>query len=211
MCNMDDQLGSDAFFLQYPDYIPPPNSVFIRDYINKHVTAAWSVYWNLIPDIQAAAGLITTAFKNGNKLLLCGNGGSAADCQHLAGEFIPMGLPAIALTTDTSAITAIGNDRDFDEVFSKQVEAIGTCFGYADVLLAISTSGKSTNVIKAIEQANLLDMKIIGLTGESGMGGKLCDVQIKVPSTNTQHIQECHLMIEHLIWLLVKETMNADN
>jgi len=179
-------------------------NTFVRQYIQDHITTQWKVYFETIQDILDAADLITTAFKNGNKLLLCGNGGSAADCQHLAGEFVPMGLPAIALTTDTSAITAIGNDDEFPAIFGRQIEAIGV---EGDVLLCISTSGKSANVRYAAYVAGRRGIHVIGLTGQNGLSAAKREVLIKVPSTNTQHIQEAHVMIEHLIWLLVKEAL----
>ena len=182
-------------------------NAFVRQYIQDHITTQWKVYFEIIQDILDAADLITTAFKSGNKLLLCGNGGSAADCQHLAGEFVPMGLPAIALTTDTSFITAYSNDVDFHEVFVKQVESISKP---GDVLLGISTSGKSANILRGLSEARNFNMVTIALTGQDGLKahiGNLVDVQIKVPSTNTQFIQEAHGMIEHLLWLLVKEAL----
>lgn len=138
----------------------------------------------------------------GGKLLLCGNGGSAADCQHMAGEFINRflidrpALPAIALTTDTSSITAIGNDSDFADIFSRQVEALGNS---GDVLLGISTSGNSQNVINAMFKAKETGLFKIGLTGEGG--GKIaafCDILLSVPSRHTPLIQEIHLAAEHL-------------
>ena len=177
----------------------------LRRYISNSIEVKWNVSFDCADDILAAAKLITQAFKNGNKLLLCGNGGSAADCQHMAAEFVPMGLPAIALTTDTSAITALGNDIGFDKVFSKQVEAIGT---KSDVLLVISTSGKSANVKWAAGVGKFNGLSVIALTGENGLlVVNECDVNIKVPSTNTQHIQEAHAMIEHILWQLVKEAL----
>lgn len=156
--------------------------------------------------IENAINILINAFKNGNKLLICGNGGSAADSQHFAAEFTGRyemertPLPAIALTTDTSALTAIGNDYSFDVVFSKQVEALGTT---NDVLLGISTSGNSGNVIKAIEVAHAKGMKVITLTGKDG--GKIdkilkdSDVNICVPANRTARIQEVHLVVLHTI------------
>lgn len=158
------------------------------------------------PSVEKAINLLTTAFKAGNKILICGNGGSAADSQHFAAEFTGRyemertPLPAIALTTDTSALTAIGNDYSFDVVFSKQVEALGTA---GDVLLGISTSGNSGNVIKAMEVAHAKGMKIIALTGKDG--GKIDkllkaeDVNICVPVNRTARIQEVHLLVLHTI------------
>lgn len=155
--------------------------------------------------ILLAADLIGDAFDRGHKLLLCGNGGSAADCQHMAAEFtsrltldfVRPGLPAIALTTDSSFLTAYANDFDFPGVFARGVEALGKP---GDVLLGISTSGNSKNVVQAVQQAKMLGMQTIALTGAGG--GKLADVVdviISVPSKATQHIQEAHLAIEHLI------------
>jgi D-sedoheptulose 7-phosphate isomerase len=156
--------------------------------------------------VVSAATLLATAFKNGNKLLICGNGGSAADSQHLAAEFTGRyemertPLPAIALTTDTSALTAIGNDYSFDVVFSKQVEALGC---KDDILFAISTSGNSGNVIKAIEAAQKKGMQIIAMTGKDG--GKIDkmlginDINICAPANRTARIQEIHLVVLHTI------------
>jgi D-sedoheptulose 7-phosphate isomerase len=156
--------------------------------------------------VTTAATAIASAFKNGNKLLICGNGGSAADSQHFAAEFTGRyemertPLPAIALTTDTSALTAIGNDYSFDVIFSKQVEALGSS---GDILFAISTSGNSGNVIKAIEAAKQKSMIIIAMTGKDG--GKIdkmlgaADVNICAPANRTARIQEIHLLVLHTI------------
>ena len=160
----------------------------------------------MVEPIVAAVNLIVEAFQSGKKLLICGNGGSAADAQHLAAEFTGRfeiertPLPAIALTTDTSALTAIGNDYGFDVVFSKQVEALGQA---GDVLYAISTSGNSGNVIKAIEVAHAKGMHVIGVLGRDG--GKIAqmlhakDVNLCVPVNRTARIQEVHLLILHTI------------
>lgn len=159
--------------------------------------------------ILVAAQLIANAFRSGGKLLLCGNGGSAADCQHMATEFVSRltpdferpGLPAVALTTDTSFITAYANDYEFKGVFARQVQALGKP---GDVLIAISTSGDSLNVVKAVEAAHQAEMRTIALTGSGGQLGKLASVCIAVPSTNTQYIQETHLAIEHVLCDLVE-------
>lgn len=159
--------------------------------------------------ILAAARTIANAFRAGGKLLLCGNGGSAADCQHMAaelvsrltGDFHRPGLPAIALTTDTSFLTAYANDYDFEGVFERQVRALGKS---GDVLLGISTSGGSSNVVRAMEAAASLGMGTISLTGLGGRMGSIADVAIAIPSTNTQLIQEAHLAIEHLVCDLVE-------
>jgi len=159
--------------------------------------------------ITEAAAVITEAFRAGGKLLICGNGGSAADCQHMAAEFVSRltkdferpGLPAIALTTDSSFLTAFANDCGFDGIFARQVQALGRP---GDVLLGISTSGNSPNVIQAVELARATGMRSIALTGAGGRLPKLADVAISVPSDDTQHIQEAHLAVEHVICMLVE-------
>lgn len=155
-----------------------------------------------------AARVTSDAMHNGSKLLVCGNGGSAADSQHIVAEFVSRltvdrpALRAVALTTDTSILTAIGNDYGFDTVFSRQVEALGR---EGDVLLAISTSGNSRNCIKALEQACQLGMTTIAFTGNGG--GKmaaLADINVIVPSTITMNIQESQLALEHIFCMLVE-------
>ena len=162
------------------------------------------------PDsIRAAAQLIAETFKSGGKVLLCGNGGSAADCQHMAAEFVNRltkdferpGLPAIALTTDTSFLTAFTNDCGFEGIFERQLQVLGKP---GDVLIGISTSGNSANLIRAIEAARKAGMHTIVLAGISGRLVEMADVTISVPSANTQHIQETHLAIEHIICDLVE-------
>lgn len=150
-----------------------------------------------------AARMISLCLANKGKLLLCGNGGSAADAQHVAAEFVNRfllerpPLAAIALSTDTSILTAVGNDYSFEQVFSKQVLALGQP---GDVLLAISTSGSSPNILEAIRAARERDMRVIGLTGKTGgdMAG-LCDIPLNVEHPSTPVIQEVHLAVEHLI------------
>jgi D-sedoheptulose 7-phosphate isomerase len=156
--------------------------------------------------IAAAIDLMFGALSNGNKILACGNGGSAADCQHFAAELVGrfererFPLPALALTTDTSIMTAVGNDYSYKEIFSKQVQAFGQA---GDVLLAISTSGNSANVVAAVEAALEREMRIVLLTGKDG--GELArlltdaDVNICVPHTRTARIQEVHLVTIHCI------------
>lgn len=160
----------------------------------------------MLEPIADAVKLIVNAFQSGKKMLICGNGGSAADAQHFAAEFTGryemerMPLPAVALTTDTSALTAIGNDYGFDVVFSKQVEALGQS---GDILYAISTSGNSGNVIKAIEVAKARGMHVIAMVGKDGgkiakmLGGN--DVNLCVPAQRTARIQEVHLLTLHTI------------
>ena len=161
--------------------------------------------------IVAAADLVAQAFRAGGKLLLCGNGGSAADCQHMAAELVSRltksverpGLPAIALTTDTSFLTAFANDCGYDGVFERQVQALGRP---GDVLIGISTSGNSPNVVRAVRRARTDGLVSIVLSGVGGVLASLADLAIEVPSTDTQHIQEAHLAIEHLIcWLVERE------
>ena len=169
---------------------------------------------NLLDQIVQAATLVTNAYKNDKKTLLAGNGGSAADAQHIAGEFVSRfyfdrpGLPSIALTTDTSVITAIGNDYGYEKLFSRQVQALGNT---GDVFIGISTSGNSPNVIKALELCKEKGITTIGLTGITG--GKmndLCDLCIKVPSPETPRIQEAHILIGHIICCIVEEEIFAE-
>jgi D-sedoheptulose 7-phosphate isomerase len=163
---------------------------------------------NLSATIVEVAEAIADALANGNKLLVCGNGGSAADAQHLAAELVGRflmerrGLPAIALTTDTSILTAVGNDYGFDKVFLRQVEALA-CRG--DVVLGISTSGNSENVYQALACANDLGCMTVGLLGRSG--GKIAElvsVDLTVPADETPHIQEAHGTIVHMLCHLVE-------
>ncbi|MGE5247219.1 MAG: SIS domain-containing protein [Verrucomicrobiota bacterium] len=152
--------------------------------------------------IITAAQSIAEAFKAGRKLLLFGNGGSASDAQHIAAEFMNRflierpPLPAIALTTDTSVLTSIANDYSFDEVFSKQVKALGK---KGDVALGITTSGSSANVLKALRAAKKLGMVTIALTGEAGKAATLADIALQVPSRSTPRIQEAHIVVGHIL------------
>ena len=167
-------------------------------------------------NIVLAALCVANAFKKGKKLLLCGNGGSAADSQHIAAEFVGRfqherrPLPAIALTTDTSALTAIGNDYDFEQVFSRKVMAYG---GEGDILIAISTSGNSKNVLDAVRKANEKGLKTISLVGnEGGPIGFETDITICVPSKKTARIQESHIFVAHYICELAElKIMEEDN
>ena len=162
-----------------------------------------------IDSILLAASLIADVFKSGGKLLLCGNGGSAADCQHMATELVSLlskdferpGLPAIALTTDTSFLTAYSNDRCFAGVFERQVQALGKP---GDALIGISTSCRSTNVIRAVQAAKETRMSTIALTGSDGLLGEMANIAIQVPSNCTQYIQEAHLAIEHILCDLIE-------
>jgi D-sedoheptulose 7-phosphate isomerase len=157
--------------------------------------------------IFEAALLITGCLRNGGKVLFFGNGGSAADAQHLAAELVGRfvreraGLPAIALTTDSSILTAVGNDYGFEQVFARQIQALGRP---GDVAVAISTSGNSANVLEGVKQARKRNLKTIGLTGkDGGTLAQKADVAITIPSTSTARIQECHIAIGHLFCELV--------
>lgn len=188
------------------------------DHLNDSMRAKQGIIDQQLENIYRAADILVQAFRAGNKVLLCGNGGSAADCQHMATEFMagmytPGGLPAIALTTDTSFLTAYSNDSDFDGVFASQISALGVP---GDILICISTSGNSQNVIIASGEAERIGMPIIALVG--GDGGRLLKVMrnfkhpqsnvlITIPHDNTQIIQECHLAIEHIIVDLVEREM----
>jgi D-sedoheptulose 7-phosphate isomerase len=164
---------------------------------------------NALHEILAqAANTAASALKDGRKLMIAGNGGSAADAQHLAAEFVSRlvedrpAMRAVALTTDSSALTAIGNDYGFERVFARQIEALGQA---GDVFMGISTSGKSPNVLRALELCRATGIATIGLTGR--MGGKMppfCDYCLRIPSEVTMHIQEAHLALEHIFCMLVE-------
>lgn len=186
----------------------------IRSYLTETAAAATRTAEACADDIARAADVLVEAFRGGGKLLLCGNGGSAADSQHLAAEFVSTlsrdrrrpAIPAIALTTDTSILTAIANDFGFDGVFARQVEALGRP---GDVVLGISTSGTSRDVVEAFEAARTVDLRTIALTGASG--GTLAvgaDVAIRVPSDETSHIQECHIAVGQLLAFLVEDELH---
>jgi D-sedoheptulose 7-phosphate isomerase len=165
----------------------------------------------VIDKILMASGVLIETLKNGGKVLLCGNGGSAADCQHWAAEMTGRflkerkSLGFIALTTNTSELTSIGNDYSFDKVFSRQVEGLG---GTGDILVCISTSGKSKNVIAAAKVAKKKGIKVICLTGKAPSPlSKISDITISVPSVQTPRIQEAHSLIIHILCHLVEESL----
>ena len=184
----------------------------IRDYLNGSAGLLSRVAGACGEDIDRAAAVIVDAFRGGGKLLLCGNGGSAADCQHMAAELVSRfsatidrpPLPAIALTTDTSILTAYANDCGYEGVFARQVRAHGR---RGDALLAVSTSGNSANVIAAARTARELGMAVIALTGAQGALHSHSDVLIAIPSSDTQHIQEAHLAVEHLLCTLIENAL----
>jgi len=188
-----------------------------RDRASESVRAAFSSHAEMVralgamgPDIIAAADVVASAFADGHQLLLCGNGGSAADAQHIAAEFTGRFLkernpwPAIALSTNSSGLTAIGNDYGFENVFSRQVRAHGHA---GDVLLAISTSGSSPNILAAIESARELGMQTVGLSGAGGDMSRVCDICLAVPSDSTPRVQEGHILVAHVLCGLVEDAL----
>ncbi len=163
--------------------------------------------------VAGAARVMIEALTSGGKVLLCGNGGSAADCQHVAGELVGRflrerkGIAAVALTTDPSVVSSVANDYGFEDVFRRQVEALGR---QGDVLVAYSTSGESRNVLRAVEEAKGLGIRTIGLTGASG--GRVAsavEIAIRVPSDETPRIQECHEIIGHALCAIVEEALGG--
>lgn len=186
---------------------------FIEQEIDKTLAVMTAIRASdsLRQQIQTAAEQIAAAFRRGNKVLLAGNGGSAADAQHIAGEFVSRfmydrpGLPAFALTTDTSVMTAIGNDYGYEKLFARQVQAVGV---KGDILWTYSTSGKSPNVLLAMKEARAAGLYTIGFTGQRGWADAgLCDLSIEVPSTETPKIQEGHALIGHIVCGLVEVEM----
>lgn len=185
-------------------------ATFIRESLEESAATKKAILNSCFEDISRAVTIVRDALRNDNKVLFCGNGGSAADSQHIATEFTirlnheikRKGLPAIALTTDSSALTAGGNDIGYENTFARLVEALGR---KGDVLVGISTSGNSENIIRAVDKAHENGMKVIGFLGKDG--GKLksrCDLPIIVPSDNTQRIQEGHITIGHIVSELVE-------
>lgn len=181
--------------------------------LEEHLKTIQALIDSRLGEIEAAGSLIWDALKSGNKILLCGNGGSAADAQHIAAELVGRyeqerrGFPAISLTTDTSALTAVSNDYGYEEVFARQVKALAVA---GDVLIAISTSGKSPSVVKAADQARALGCKTIALTGCSGEPLKShCDLAVVVPSDRTSRVQEAHITIGHL-WCEIVDKVLAE-
>ena len=187
----------------------------IRDIIASSISVKQEILQNeeLLSAIEKAVSIITLAFKNGNKVLFCGNGGSAADAQHLAAEFSGRfyknrrALPSEALHCNSSYLTAVANDYSFDVIYSRLVDGMGEA---GDILVGLSTSGNSANIVKAFEVASGKDMVNIGFTGLTGGTLKAySDVLINVPSSDTPRIQESHIMIGHIICQLVEENLFA--
>ena len=190
----------------------PASSAAVEAHIRAELDAVLGGFDRLralAPEIAAAGQILVDAIQSGGKVMFCGNGGSAADAQHLAaelsGRFLHDRRPlsGLALTTDTSALTAIGNDYGYEHTFSRQLRGLGR---KGDALVAISTSGNSANVLKAIEAAREIGIKVVGLTGAGGgKMGEACDRCLKVPAERTDHIQEMHITVGHLLCGIVEE------
>jgi len=179
----------------------------IKNELNSHLAVIQKVIENFEDDIKQVAQVVLDTLKNGNKILICGNGGSAADAQHFAAELTGrykterVALPAIALTTDTSALTAIGNDYGYDRVFDRQFEALAQ---KNDLLIGISTSGNSQNIINAFKLAKKKSCTTIALSGrDGGVMKSIADINLIVPSSDTPRIQEMHILFIHIICQIV--------
>ena len=190
---------------------------FIEKHIENSIAVKQKILLNksLLNHVRLVARLCVEAFKSGNKVILAGNGGSAADAQHIAAEFVSRfrfnraGLPSLSLSTDTSIITAIANDYGYDELFARQLHANGKP---GDVFIGISTSGNSKNIVEAVKAAKGLEIVSVGLTGS--MGGMLknyCDYLLAVPSDTTAFIQESHIMLGHIICGYVEDTLFSNS
>tara|TARA_B100001250_G_C19816616_1_gene798761 strand:+ start:5394 stop:5993 length:600 start_codon:yes stop_codon:yes gene_type:complete len=186
---------------------------FIKDQIDESINTKKNILIDndMLILISEISQKIINAYKNNFKTILAGNGGSAADSQHIAAEFVSRfyfdrdALPSISLTTDTSILTAIGNDYSFDNIFKRQIQAIGN---EGDIFIAISTSGNSKNILEAIKECKKKNIITIGLTGKKGgLMSDLCDYIVKVPSSDTPRIQESHILIGHILCSIVEETL----
>lgn len=189
----------------------------MKEYINEKIAELQKVLSDILADeslvstLEAVAQECVKCLQNGGKILLAGNGGSAAEAQHVAGEFVSRfafdrpGLPAISLTTDSSVITAIGNDYGYETLFVRQIQALGKA---GDVFIGYSTSGRSVNIINALKEARRRGMVCIGFTGNrGGVMRELCDYLIEVPSGDTPKIQEGHLVLDHILCGLVENSL----
>lgn len=184
----------------------------IKDEFSSHLETINKVIETMEESLALASQLAVETLKNGNKILLCGNGGSAADAQHIAAELTGRykterrGLPGIALTTDTSALTAIGNDYGYDRVFDRQVEALAN---KGDLIIGISTSGNSKNIVSALKLGRELGCKTLGLSGrDGGAMNEVCDINLIVPSNNTPRIQEMHILFGHTICQIIDNELS---
>lgn len=183
--------------------------VLVREHLGENMAVTHACQKTAAEEIAAASRMIIDAVRRGRKVILFGNGGSAADAQHLAADFVGRfgrdrsPIPALALTADTSVITSLGNDFGFDRIFARQVEALA---GKRDVVIAISTSGRSRNVIEGAEAAKRAGARVIALTGRNGGAlARLADVAIRVPSDSTARVQEAHIAIGHAICAITEE------
>jgi D-sedoheptulose 7-phosphate isomerase len=184
----------------------------INNELISHLETITKVIETMEDDLVQASLLVVETLKNGNKILLCGNGGSAADAQHIAAELTGRyksdrrGLPAIALTTDTSALTSIGNDYGYDRVFDRQVEALAS---KGDLIIGISTSGNSQNVVNALKLGSELGCKTLGFSGrDGGAMNEVCNINLVVPSDDTPRIQEMHILFGHTICQIVDDNID---
>lgn len=188
------------------------NLEYVRNYLEKSLAVKHQLLGDedLLKRIEQLAFVVEHAYTQGKKVLLAGNGGSAADAQHIAAELVSRffydrpGLPAIALTTDSSMLTAIGNDYGFEKLFSRQVQAQGAA---GDIFIGISTSGNSKNIIAAVEEAKEKGMVTVAFCGSGGVLAKTVDIAIEVPSDCTPYIQECHICIGHIMCALVEKNI----
>lgn len=189
---------------------------YIKEEIKKSYETKQSIYSNdnLLEKIEEVSRKCVELYKNKKKTILAGNGGSAADAQHIAAEMVGRygfnrpSLPSLALTTDTSALTAIGNDYGYDQVFSRQLEGMGQD---GDLFIGISTSGNSANIVKAFESAKMKNITTVALTGkDGGEMAKIADIAIVVPSNSTPRIQESHILIGHIICDIVEKEIFSD-
>lgn len=175
----------------------------MKDTIQEHLDVIKRIDTVLLAELEKVVELCCSSLRNGKKLIFCGNGGSAADAQHLAAEFVVRfsksrpAIAAISLATDTSILTACGNDFSYEEVFARQVEALGK---KGDVIFVISTSGNSSNMIRAVEEARKQNLYIVGITGNSdSMLATICDTVLSMPSSNTARIQESYMLLGHIL------------
>lgn len=189
----------------------------VKAYISSEILRAMEIKRAIAKDkvllslIEQAARKMIEVYRNGHKIMIGGNGGSAADAQHIAGEFVSRfyfdrpGLPCIALTTDTSVLTAIGNDYGYEKLFARQIQANGQA---GDLFIGISTSGNSSNVIRGLEMCRTMGITTVGLTGETGGSmANLCDICLRIPSQETPRIQEAHILIGHILCAIVEESI----
>ena len=190
---------------------PPEPQLIIENAIEEAIALHQRLLADFVPRVRELADLVLNTFQSGGRLFIMGNGGSAAEAQHIATEFIVRfkherrALPVVALTADTSVLTAIGNDFDFDQIFARQVEAL---VSPGDMVVALSTSGSSSNVLEAMRRARAIGAATVGCTGNRrGLLNDLVDVLVEVPSSDTQRIQEGHLLLWHIVCDLVDEAI----